>query len=166
MDEEEDSRLGHILSVTGLSLDQFVPTFGAAWHHDVRPVDWNADEDPDGEFVEWDRTPWHLGGTPVQLMLRAFGHGVFVALPEARRVDHLLVYQPGEQVYVSGLELRGVLDPADPYARLDQVAHMLRRRRASFRRCRYCWQVVAPEERAHTDRCLGCAARFEGLIIC
>lgn len=159
---DQDSRLEHILEVTGLERERFIEVFGAHWcDDDATEYAWNADEDPDGEFIGWPATPWYHGGRPVQLMLRAFGHGVFVAEPEGFWSDHELRYRPGRQLYLSVLALRG--EPMQGDRTVADVQRLVARRRRSFRRCRYCWNLTPPEKRIG-DTCMGCAESYQGVV--
>ena len=158
---DHEPRLEHILEVTGLERGAFIDVFGAHWYGDVPDEAWNADEDPDGAFVGGPSTPWHLGGHGVQLMLRAFNHGVFVAEPKGTWIGHELHYRPGQQFYLSALALRGQPMKGEPSC--DDVTALVVKRRRSFRRCHYCWDLTPPEHRG-SDACMGCMTRHLGVV--
>lgn len=140
----------------GIPVDAFIDVFGAGWRLEPAAPWHDYDADPSGGFgIE--PTPWHLGGSPVQVMIRVFHHGVFVARPDGvwEGGTHGLVYRPDRQRYASA---------ADIDLARELVGDAVRSRRRSFTYCRYCWVATPPELRVSVDTCMACASRWEGAV--
>lgn len=145
-----------LASVLGIPISDFARIFGVDWSESPEAPLHDYDADPSGG-IEGPVTPWHLAGEPVQLMIRVFPHGVFLAIPDsdwARETGDR--YCPTHQQHVPVHEI-------DTHATAVLVADLLWRRRSTFRYCDYCRVAKAPEQR-YDDRacCLMCAARWEG----
>lgn len=158
MNELDDTdHTADLAAVLGLSAAEFARTFGADWRGSPGPTPHDFDADPSGALGA-DVTPWHVGGDPAQLMMRVFAHGVFLALPEGTWAGgtHDLRYWPGRQQYI----------PRDEIATAETetaVRDLLRRRRSTFRYCRYCRQPTPPELQTG-DSCMGCASAWENVV--
>lgn len=125
---------------------EFVDIFGAAW----RPVEVVGEESVAADAG----SQWFVSGDPVQLMLRVYPHGVFLARPEG--VWHHgaggLAYRQRDQVFV---DLGGIHD-------LDRLREMIDRlvrlRRTTFGYCRCCRKIVGPELLSDAHTCQDCVA--------
>ena len=131
----------HLADMLGLEIGRFADLFGAGWRPSAEP---------------FDVTGWHLSGEPVQLMIRVFENGVFLARPEGvwRHGTSRLSYRECDQVYVAR---QGFTEPA-------RIAELIRSlvgpRRHSFRYCRFCRELHAPEELWEADVCRACAVEW------
>lgn len=154
---DEADHTAELAGVLGLPASTFARTFGAQWHAAPGPTPHDFDSDPSGG-LEAEVTPWFLGGSPPQLMARVFDHGIFLATPEGSWAGgtHTLVYRPAEQRYLAADEL-------DTPTVEQLVRDLLRRRRSTFRYCRYCRRPTPPELRVE-DCCIECAGVWEGVV--
>ena len=150
-------RTADLAAVLGVSPTTFARVFGAGWRVAPGPPPHDFDSDPSGG-LEAQATPWHLGGAPAQLMVRVFGHGVFLAMPDGSFAGgtHDLRYWPLDQRYIA----REEIETAETET---AVRDLLRRRRASFRYCRYCRRPTPPELLTG-DSCMGCAFAWDGVV--
>ena len=147
----------------GWEAGDLAEVIGAGWRRSERAPAHDYDADPSGgldpdDLVPHDVTPWHVAGEPAQLMVRVFGHGVFLARPEGvwTHGTHGLEHQPGGEVYVPEHQLA---DRGREVARGIEAS-----RRRSFRWCRYCRRPQAPETRFAPDVCHGCASSWHGVV--
>ncbi|MBM9459497.1 hypothetical protein JK386_06250 [Nocardioides sp. zg-536] len=152
--EEKPDLTGELAAIIGLEIEEFAELFGAGWRVE-EPGPWHDyDADPSGG-EGCPATPWHVAGDPAQLMIRVFAHGVFLASPHGRSIDHRVAYRPERQQYVAAYEL-------------EQAREVVKRlhtsRRRTFRYCRYCRVHTAPEGRFDHDVCYGCATTWFGII--
>lgn len=139
----------------GIPVRDFVEVFGAAW--DVLPLQ-HLDLDADPADSGTSRGPWLVTGEPYQLMLRIWNGGMELGMPKGRWIGvHDLWYRP-EARHSFDLGLR-LLDEAAPV-----VENLLRRRRRSFRYCRYCRRQTGPENRLSDDCCHACASVWRGVV--
>ncbi len=129
----------------GMAPLEFVDIFGAGW----RPVDGVAREGADADGG----SAWFIAGDPVQLMLRVYPHGVFLARPEGVW-DHgaqALAYRQRDQVFV---DVAGICD----LERLRElIDRMVRVRRTTFGYCRCCRRIVGPEMLSDARTCQDCS---------
>jgi hypothetical protein len=158
MDEtDQTDRTAELASVLGLSALAFARLFGTGWGEPPGHVTQDFDsEPPDG--LKPEATPWFLSGESPQLMIRVFDHGVFLARPEGSSSagTHDLVYRPAD-----GRNF-GLHELGAPEAK-EHVRDLLRRRRSTFRYCRYCRRVT-PAELRIGDSCMECATAWEGIV--
>jgi hypothetical protein len=155
-DPSVTERLAHAV---GLPLTEFVEIFGASWTlAGESGIDFDADPSGSGNLFG----PWYLAGQPVQLMLRPSGREVELAVPVARsgygRVGWMHVWHPAAQ---------WTMLPAGPQLLRTApavVADFLKRRRASFRYCRYCRVLTPPEDRLESDVCYGCGSAWRDVV--
>lgn len=150
-------RTAELAATLGVPVEEFAAAFGARWRVSLSPPDHDFDADPSGG-LGFPVTPWHLGGDPVQLMVRVFSHGLYVARPEGRWAagTHDLVHDPHDQEYVAAGEIGS--DHTE-----EVVRRILRRRRTTFRYCRYCLEPHGPEYRVG-DTCMACATAWQGMV--
>ncbi len=124
---------------------QFVDIFGAGW----RPVDSvvRRGDGADGG------SEWFASGDPVQLMLRVYPHGVFLARPEG--VWHHeaggLAYRQRDQIFV---EVGGIVDVGRLRELIDRLVRV---RRTTFGYCRCCRKIVGPEMLSDARTCQDCS---------
>jgi hypothetical protein len=147
-------RLAHEV---GLPLTEFVEIFGGSWRvAEEGGTDFDADPSGSGNLFG----PWYLTGEPVQLMLRPSGREVELAVPVGRGGGGVWgrVWLPAAQ--------RTWLPAGEQLLRTARavVADFLRRRRSSFRYCRYCRVLTPPEDRLESDVCYGCGGRWRGFV--
>lgn len=137
----------HLATSMGLSLDLFVDIFGTSWS--VRSSDVvNLDADPSGVGLIFG--PWFESGDPVQLLLRPRDFGVELAVPLGRwNGGHPQLPRPDSQRSL-------LLDEWDDDVARATVRDLLTMRRRTFRYCRYCKSLLAPED-GQADACWGCA---------
>lgn len=152
---EEDSTEALAREV-GVSLEDFVEVFGTDWRLvPDQGIDFDADPDGVGNLYG----PWYVAGEPYQLMLRPGGDGVELGIPAGQWAGaHTLSWQSHDRHFVPGT------GPSLLVAAAPIVAHLLKRRRASFRYCRYCRRITPPEERLERDVCYGCGTAVRGII--
>ena len=142
MEQDVEIRLSNAL---GLSLTQFIETFGAGW----QPVD-----GPESRPVDEDDEQWFLAGDPPQLMMRIGRYGACVARPSGQWHGVAnLTYSPQDVFRLSGS------DAEDGEA----IARLLSARRSSFRYCSICRGVTPPEWR-HGRVCMSCSERWLGFV--
>jgi hypothetical protein len=153
-DPSVTERLAHAV---GLSLTEFVETFGASWTV-AEESGTDFDADPSGSGNLFGR--WYLTGEPVQLMLCPSGSEVELAVPVGRGGGGgwRRVWQPAAQRtwLPAGQQLLWTAPAV--------VADFLRRRRSSFRYCRYCRVLTPPEDRLESDVCYGCGGAWRGVV--
>jgi hypothetical protein len=155
-DEAQDMVTRHLAEQLDLPVEEFIAVFGAGWQ--ALP---NAGHDFDDSYGEGQIFgPWYIAGEPFQLMLRVRPdlEAVELARPKGIWVGHTLAWRPdfdGDAVPV-GVRL---LETAGPI-----VNAILKRRRQSFRYCRYCRRITAPEDRMDADLCHGCASIWQGVV--
>lgn len=136
-----------LAELLGLPLEQTVEALGAGWERCV--VRGNGE----------DRT-WFAAGEPVQVLVGVDAEQVLVACP-VEQPDGGPGGRPGTFA-VHVLDSRPWWD-ADLATWLRRtVVDAQRRRRRSFRYCRYCRLLVPPEGRHSQDVCRRCAARYLG----
>ena len=139
-----------------LTLEDFVEAFGAGWH--LLPNEMHDfDSDPSGMGNMFG--DWHVAGEPFQLTLRPLSEGVELGVPVGHwSGPHEVCWESRERrtIYGAGTQL---LDVA-PLV----VADNLKRRRATFRYCRYCRRQTAPEQRLSRDVCYGCGTGWQGFV--
>jgi hypothetical protein len=145
--------LAHVL---GLPVDEFVEVFGAGWKSaPEQGHDFDADPSGIGNLFG----PWFVAGDPFQLMLRPMDGGAELAVPVGRWAGaHTLMWQAENRRFVPGFG-DALLATALPV-----VTDVLRRRRGTFRYCRYCRRLTPPEERLEPDVCYGCGTAWRGVI--
>lgn len=155
--EKPRDRTHELADTLGMSALEFAELFGAGWAENEAEPWHDFDGDPSGGGG-MPATPWMIAGTPPQLMIRVFHHGVFLAEPagEWRQGTHGLEYQPRRQQYLARQEL-------DSRGRAS-VDELLRHRRRSFSHCRFCRERTSPELRVEKDVCMGCAAVWLGVV--
>ena len=145
---------GRLAAQLGMAPLQFVDIFGAGWRpveSVVRQADGTdgTDSAPGADTT----SEWFASGDPVQLMLRVFPHGVFLARPEG--VWHHgaggLAYRQRDQIFV---EVGGIAD----LARLRElIDRLVRVRRTTFGYCRCCRKIVGPEMLRDARTCQDCS---------
>jgi hypothetical protein len=152
----EEDATEQLAARLGLEVMAFVDVFGAEWRLEQAEPWHDYDADPSGG-LGFPATPWHVAGTPPQVMARVFDHGVFVARPHGvwEGGAHTLVYRPDRQGYAAVHDLD---------AARDLVRAAVTSRRRSFTYCRYCRVSTPPELRLGPDTCMGCASRWEGVV--
>jgi hypothetical protein len=131
----------------GLADGDFVEVFGAGWQ---RLPDQDEDPDPLGD--------WHVAGEPYQVALRPQRDGVELGMPVGQWVSAgTLHWQVGEREHVAvGPDLAEAAQAA--------VGDLLRRRRRTFRYCRYCRSHTAPEQLLNPDTCYACGTTWLGAV--
>ena len=141
----------------GLPVEEFVDVFGAGWQP-LPNAEIDFDADPFGEGHIFG--PWYIAGDPFQLMLRVRPEieAVELARPKGSWAGHRLVWRPD-----TDSELVPLTGPWQETAG-QVVKTLLRRRRTSFRYCRYCRELTPPEHRLDADLCQGCATIWHGVI--
>ncbi|GAA2147107.1 hypothetical protein GCM10009844_24000 [Nocardioides koreensis] len=156
-DEMAQDRTGELAEILGMPARDFAELFGAGWTENDGPVWHDYDSDPSGGGG-LPVTPWMIAGDPPQLMIRVFHHGVFLAQPEGewRHGSHGLEYRPGLQRYLPSDEF-GTRGP-------EMIGELLRRRRRTFRYCRFCRGLTPPELRIDKDVCMGCGTEWYGVV--
>ena len=149
-DERDDTVTRTLAEQLDLPVQEFIEVFGAGWQ--ALP---NAEHDFDALVG-----PWFIAGDPFQLMLRIRPdlEAVDVARPKGILAGHSLVWRPSPDGNTIPLGSR-LLETAGPI-----VNAILKRRRQSFRYCRYCRQITAPENRIDADLCQGCASTWQGVV--
>lgn len=164
---DSDAAHGRSTEEPGTEDDQVTEAFaeiGDAWGWSARDVvdviggGWQPYAvEPAGS--EFDLARWYVAGRPVQLMLGLDGDRVVLAVPEGRWSGaSTLRYAPAPSHFVV-LEARELRDKAPEIVRT-----LLARRRRSFRWCRYCRRVTAPEELMDADQCMRCASAWDGVV--
>jgi hypothetical protein len=147
-------RLAHAV---GLSLTEFVEIFGASWRSAGESgTDFDADPSGSGNLFG----PWYVAGQPVQLMLRPCEYDqVELAVPVGRGGGggrmHAWLPAAERTTLPAGQQLLRTAPAV--------VADFLKRRRASFRYCRYCRVPTPPEDRLESDVCYGCGSAWRGI---
>jgi hypothetical protein len=139
-----------------LSLEDFVETFGAGWQ--ALP---NGRSDLDAEPDEMQDTfgPWWVAGEPVQLAMRPRVDGVELGLPVGEwNGPHTLRWRVRDRRVICGTGPQLLDDAAVA------VKDILRRRRSTFRYCRYCRQLTPSEGRLSADVCYSCGTEWQGVI--
>ncbi len=138
-----------------LPVEVFVSVFGADWWP-APDAGHDFDADPSGSGLWFG--PWFASGEPMQLMMRPHDDHVELAAPGARFVG-------SEMVVLEPTDHRRVERDGHLLARADLVVkELLRKRRATFRYCRYCRALTAPEGRAESDVCYTCAMTWLGVV--
>jgi len=111
----------------------------------------------DGQVLDesFQQRRWYVAGEPAQVMLGVLGdkEPLLVGRPQVKWESHRAVLQPQAPEVVNSF---------------DDLAVVLRRvclaRHRTFRWCRYCRTLVAPEERTEPDVCMGCATTVQGIV--
>jgi hypothetical protein len=140
-----------------LATDEFIELFGTGWRRSA-PHDYDYDADPSGGLSGLSE-PWYVAGEPPQLMLRPHSDALDLAIPHGRwtRGTHGLAYEPDSQRTIWLRDWNSTVVS-------DVVAYLLKRRRRTFRYCRYCKRQTPPELRAEIDVCMGCAGSVLGVV--
>jgi hypothetical protein len=140
-----------------LATDEFIELFGTGWRRSA-PHDYDYDADPSGG-LSGPSEPWYVAGEPPQLMLRPHSDALDLAIPHGRwtRGTHGLAYEPDSQRTIWLRDWNSTVVS-------DVVAYLLKRRRRTFRYCRYCKRQTPPELRAEIDVCMGCAGSVLGVV--
>ena len=135
----------------GVTFEEFIEVFGLGWQEVAVPPHFLLDPmDFDG-LVDDDHGTWHITGEPPQLMMRVAGRGIEVAVPRGEwRSPNALVLVP---VNIAALADTCVLDASTPHV----LNELLRKRRSTFRYCRYCRSLTPPEMREARNVCYPCA---------
>ena len=153
------SSSSHEELATAFSLDvrEFVELFGAGWRESSEPPH-GHDADPAGGMPSLFR-PWYMAGNPPQIMLRPHDQAFDLAVPDGRWTQgtHGLAYEPGSTRTVSFSEW-------DRSQTVAMIAGLLKKRRSTFRYCRYCRNLTPPELRTERDVCMGCAGVWQGVV--
>ncbi|MBW9208630.1 hypothetical protein KV100_03110 [Mumia sp. zg.B21] len=146
---EDDDATAVLARELKLPRDEFIELFGNEWaEHEATFQD--CDDAPSGD-LENRFDPWYVAGKPIQLMLRVNGDLIDLAVPRPRWFGHRLEVMPERR---ETIRRRGW----DPELVADVVKNLLRRRRSSFRYCRYCFGLTPPEHLFKRDTCMGCAS--------
>lgn len=134
----------------GMQLDEFVELFGAGWreaepfrHQLLSGDDW-------GE--------WYVAADPPQIMLALTADDrVRLARPRGvwQGVAELSLQPVDERTVPRGLEATDEVRSI--------VADLLRRRRSTFRYCRYCRDLTPPEY-WEEGACMSCSERWLGVV--
>ncbi|GAA2521182.1 hypothetical protein [Winogradskya humida] len=130
---------------------------GAYWHRvegDWRDLFWPTEE------TEPDRR-WFSAGEPVQVMVGVGDADVCVAIPM------LVGGLPSSPTYLKPAKILAVQDryqTQDGVTLSEAIHEAERRRRASFRYCRYCRVQTDGAQLIMDSVCRGCAVRFLGVV--
>ena len=145
---DEPTATEHLAEATGLSLHDFREVFGDGWFL-LEEQGTDYDGDPTGSG--WVFGPWYAAGSPVQLMLRPLEQGrVELGVPSPRGRGAMVFWAVSDRVELAG-------GPSLLESAPGVVTDLLRRRRSTFRYCRYCRSLTPPEGRVAADVCAACA---------
>lgn len=137
----------------GLTVEEFIELFGLEWVANPNPSTRSGDD-----LVENDPLGWFTQGDPVQIMMRAAHEGLELARPHGRwETSYQLAIVPDDVVRVGLVD--GWTDRAEHH-----VSAILRRRRSTFRYCRYCRNITPPEQRDGRDYCYPCSETIRSVI--
>lgn len=135
----------------GIDATDFVETFGAGWTPVVTTAAGGLGASDD------DGSDWYAAGNPTQLMLDLGSNGPRTARPRGTWQG------PGALVLIP-VDVQPIGDLMDARPELARVlAAHLRKRRATFRYCRLCYQVTPPEY-LEGDACMSCQERWRGVV--
>lgn len=153
VDEEGlDDLTSEIAAAVGMTPVEFARAFGAGW----RPFPMSEVDRPQHTLPDPEASGWYVSGDPPQVVLRVTADGIEVGRPKGIWGGHVLEYVPDDVHACDRTQIAtGVA--------ADVVRRLASRRRRSFRYCRYCRRLIAPEEKLD-DTCHGCATRWEGVI--
>ncbi len=144
-----DDDVTHVLAeLLATPADILVEQIGGGWR---RVPASDTDEPPD-------RT-WFVSGHPPQVMIGVGRADVCVAEAAAQWYGHLPELAPGAILTIH--DRTTALAAATLSAAVGEAEQ---RRRATFRYCRYCRRLVAPEHLFSEDTCHICATRFQGVV--
>ena len=148
MDPYDD--VSHVLAdLLGTTADAMADEIGGGWRHAPAP---DSDEQPGSDDQ---RRSWFVSGEPLQVMVGVGHRDVCVAEPEIQWRGHIPVLVPATILGTHALATIGAGGPLR-----DAVHEAQERRRATFRYCRYCRRLTAPEHQFGDDICQGCSAQF------
>lgn len=144
-------RTEHLASALGIPTPEFIGIFGLGWTEldSSRPTDERGHLDT--------LTAWCISGTPAQLMMRVTRDGAELAIPKGHWSSHQLELVAASNVLVPTIE---IFDSSTTLL----VAELLKKRRSTFRYCRYCRTLTPPEGRASSDSCFGCESQVHHVI--
>lgn len=151
---DDESPLVILTQVTGLDQRAFIDLFGAAWSR--------VGHEPDGYRYDTD-----LLSAPVQLFV--FGDPTQLAAKVTPIFpDVQLTIGLPEVCWDGHTPTMSIIDEVEISLPIDQeevrhiVTRLLRKRRRTFRYCRYCGTVTPPEHGGAT--CHGCRSQWLGVV--